>query len=434
MQRNIYKAIGIIISFALFFQSAALHAETTSSPEESAATSLPALVTTTNIPAEITTTTLESTLSSEPKTSPISGEGTSSFETPTSETTISETTTSPAATTTEVPSTTTPLAEPATALTETMVSETTEPTAAETTASSTQPEPQTTTTTVPQPTAATETIETTSTQTISTTETTTAAGPEESSTETQPVEPIEYPLPQARMSMLAVAQTQTSIVVEIEGYTLEPVIFPTKQADIDKFHTYLSVLLAGTVFVSYDGINFYPLIVEPGPNNEPFYYYIFNGMTIEVQKFWNPSDQASVDPPFFVYEKVPSNTGSLTIRSTGLSNRDANQTIVYEVTGPGADAPTWRVAIQGNTSRTLTGLPPGSYTIQELTDWSWRYHVDSITPTLPTVTFAHTRANELWFSGDSYAINRQGMAPIFSAFNASVIIPGLFAWIGGLRR
>lgn len=64
---------------------------------------------------------------------------------------------------------------------------------------------------------------------------------------------------------------------------------------------------------------------------------------------------------------------------------------------------------------TIKGLKIGTYTITEVSDWSWRYTPDEIGKTItlqPTqtneVTFANTRANDKWLDGDAYSQNKFG--------------------------
>ena len=71
------------------------------------------------------------------------------------------------------------------------------------------------------------------------------------------------------------------------------------------------------------------------------------------------------------------------------------------------------VTVHGNGSTTLVELPAGKYTVQELTDWSWRYEPDSMTKEVlltpgeqTTVPFANTRVKNQWLGGDYYLDNR----------------------------
>lgn len=114
----------------------------------------------------------------------------------------------------------------------------------------------------------------------------------------------------------------------------------------------------------------------------------------------------------FVYD--PS-TVSLTINKTGAASVDPNQTFLFRVKG--ADDTTAEVdvtvAIHGNGSATITDLPVGSYSVAELTDWSWRYTPASDSQTISLqaggdnrLPFSNQRTSVYWLDGDHYAHNR----------------------------
>lgn len=63
-------------------------------------------------------------------------------------------------------------------------------------------------------------------------------------------------------------------------------------------------------------------------------------------------------------------------------------------------------------SITIKNVPIGSYTVTEDTNWPWRYEADSMTvitktvkPSDNTFSFANTRKNPYWLSGDCYCKN-----------------------------
>lgn len=67
---------------------------------------------------------------------------------------------------------------------------------------------------------------------------------------------------------------------------------------------------------------------------------------------------------------------TLTIRKEGWETIDENQSFLFDVTGP--DGYSKRVVINGNGSVTIKGLKIGStYTVTEVTGWSWRYTPNS---------------------------------------------------------
>ncbi len=118
---------------------------------------------------------------------------------------------------------------------------------------------------------------------------------------------------------------------------------------------------------------------------------------------------------------------SLTIKKDGYSEYesiDPNQTFLFQVTGDVVDL---TVTVHGAGSVTITGLKVGeTYTVTELTEWSWRYEVDvwSFTTGGETdasgtangaeiilgatgneITFTNRRSEQKWLDGDSYRVN-----------------------------
>lgn len=110
------------------------------------------------------------------------------------------------------------------------------------------------------------------------------------------------------------------------------------------------------------------------------------------------------------YAKFDWNVADLTITKTGAEAIDKNQSFIFHVTGEGKDM---YVTVQGNGSVTIKGLTVGTYTVKEVTSWSWRYKPDQVSKNVEVkggqpneVTFNNSRTNGSWLSGDSYAINR----------------------------
>lgn len=106
------------------------------------------------------------------------------------------------------------------------------------------------------------------------------------------------------------------------------------------------------------------------------------------------------------------NVADLTINKTGAEAIDENQSFIFRVTGGGKDM---YVTVQGNGSVTIKNLKVGTYTVEEVTSWSWRYEPDKAKKIVDVkggqpneVTFNNKRDNGSWLSGDSYAINRVG--------------------------
>ncbi len=103
---------------------------------------------------------------------------------------------------------------------------------------------------------------------------------------------------------------------------------------------------------------------------------------------------------------------------------DEHQTFLFRIQGGGVDL---TVTVHGNDQITVSGLKvDGSYTITEITDWSWRYEFTEVETNLTkvessvtngatvvlssdeadnVVTFVNTRSNPYWLDGDSYIVN-----------------------------
>ena len=113
-----------------------------------------------------------------------------------------------------------------------------------------------------------------------------------------------------------------------------------------------------------------------------------------------------------VYEMVQ--YGDLTISKSGADPIDENQSFLFRVTGPGGFS--LDVVVVGNDSTTIKHLPLGTYSVQELSDWAWRYDEVTCDPThgsvtltaanrSQTVSFKNTRTDRFWLSGDYYVEN-----------------------------
>lgn len=105
----------------------------------------------------------------------------------------------------------------------------------------------------------------------------------------------------------------------------------------------------------------------------------------------------------------------LTIEKTGTQDIDENQSFVFEVKKDGDSTFSMDVVIQGNSSVTIKGLKPGTYTVTEETGWSWRYTPNAngkkVEPKnaengVVTVTFENTRPKNKWLNGSTWCENR----------------------------
>ena len=110
------------------------------------------------------------------------------------------------------------------------------------------------------------------------------------------------------------------------------------------------------------------------------------------------------DKEFLLHVK----TCQLTITKTGCEDIDENQSFIFDVTGPNGYSQ--RVVIKENDSVTIKDLPIDTYTITEVSSWSWRYSANGQTVTLqPGVTNEVTVQNKrnliYWLNGCGYAQN-----------------------------
>lgn len=110
------------------------------------------------------------------------------------------------------------------------------------------------------------------------------------------------------------------------------------------------------------------------------------------------------------YAKFEWDVADLTITKQGWENIDEGQSFIFDVTGPNGYSK--RVVINGNGSVTIKGLKIGTYTVTEVTDWSWRYTANSKSQSIElkpamsnTVNFTNTRSNGKWLGGDAYSKN-----------------------------
>ena len=132
-----------------------------------------------------------------------------------------------------------------------------------------------------------------------------------------------------------------------------------------------------------------------------------------------PVDGVWVDATY--YAKFEYDLADLTITKSGADVNDEYQSFIFTVTGDPNDSRTadisLKVVITGNNSVTIKDLPIGTYTVTEVSGWSWRYTASPVTKTLKpdallaenesnSVTIQNTRNKVQWLSGDSVAENQ----------------------------
>ena len=106
------------------------------------------------------------------------------------------------------------------------------------------------------------------------------------------------------------------------------------------------------------------------------------------------------------------NVFDLTIQKTAKAGTtiDPNQTFVFKVKNNDTGK-TMEIVITGASQQTIKGLPMGSYTITEDTNWSWQYNPPEATQTITvsetskTVTFENEKAPTNWLTSLAKALN-----------------------------
>ena len=113
---------------------------------------------------------------------------------------------------------------------------------------------------------------------------------------------------------------------------------------------------------------------------------------------------------------------NLTITKDGISeidhDSDEQQSTIYTIVGKIGNTVLVEmdVAICGNDSVIICKLPVGSYTVEENTDWSWRYDPDGgatgnvkiCNDANASVIYKNDRTKQCWLSGDCYVENWWG--------------------------
>ena len=110
------------------------------------------------------------------------------------------------------------------------------------------------------------------------------------------------------------------------------------------------------------------------------------------------------------YAKFEYDVADLTIAKQGWDGIDEGQSFIFDVTGPNGYSK--RVVVNGNGHVTIKGLKIGTYTVTEVTNWSWRYNAESSSQSIElkpaqtnAMTFKNTRSKGKWLGGDAYSEN-----------------------------
>lgn len=130
---------------------------------------------------------------------------------------------------------------------------------------------------------------------------------------------------------------------------------------------------------------------------------------------WSPSsDCVCTQKPEEGAFRVHVKSCSLTITKSGAFPIDDPQSFLFQLCGTSESNQNicLKVAVVGDGSVTITGLPIGSYTLMESTDWSWRYTTEpswstSLSREQPeaSIQAVNTRTNTHWLDGCAVANN-----------------------------
>ena len=149
-------------------------------------------------------------------------------------------------------------------------------------------------------------------------------------------------------------------------------------------------------------------------------WYLDADCTVPVNDSWvqeetgqlTPQKTQSVWVDTIYYAKFVALETDLTIQTLSTATVDTDQVFIFHIKGKSGtetEIIDLTVTIVGNGSVTVTGLPTGSYTITEMTDWSWRYENTtaerevtlSYNNGVNYMTYDNSRQNNKWLDGNS---------------------------------
>jgi len=120
--------------------------------------------------------------------------------------------------------------------------------------------------------------------------------------------------------------------------------------------------------------------------------------------------------PATYYAKFEYALTSLTIKKDGAEEIDTNQSFIFIVKG--ADDATKEISltvvVHGNDQVTIKDLPVGKYTVEEISNWSWRYKPTSesytvdLKPDSVPLPIKNDRKNIFWLDGNDWCDNQFG--------------------------
>ena len=140
-----------------------------------------------------------------------------------------------------------------------------------------------------------------------------------------------------------------------------------------------------------------------------------NLITTDAKYVPSVNDLSEVEVNTF-YAKFERKTGSLTIERS-FDGIDETHVFVYKITNTADSNTLYVTASFSNPTVRIEGLLQGEYTVEQVTDWSWRYgsnntKVVSLNNNEVTIAFANTPTNQAWLNSNSQIFKN-----IFGAVN-----------------
>ena len=213
-------------------------------------------------------------------------------------------------------------------------------------------------------------------------------------------------LPEDQRSRYYPTNTGTSVIIHQSG---QEITFYYKEASSMQYTVHYQDANGNDLLEPVPKTTEYSTVTEeyvPIPNYAPRQYSITQDLSSDEEQ----------NVIVFIYD--PTLT-TLTIRKTGRAAIDEGQTFLFTVRGTDGNTRDVEltVTVHGNGKTTVAELPVGSYTVTEMTDWSWRYTPEGGAAQTVTagadgtvLTFANGRTEEKWLDGGAFAVNLFGMA------------------------
>ena len=117
------------------------------------------------------------------------------------------------------------------------------------------------------------------------------------------------------------------------------------------------------------------------------------------------------------YAKFVALETDLILTTVSTAAIDGDQVFMFRIqgeAGTGTENIDLTVTVVGDDSVTVTKLPTGSYTITELTDWSWRYENGAAKQNVNLtynngfnqIVYDNSRENGKWLDGNTFRDNQ----------------------------